>query len=392
MKLNEVYLLMNNLIRGNINIDIDRKIMALNEGYKYLAIRFHELGSPLQELIVEPTNISNLADVNYVNLPDNYFSLLKLYRKVDTNSYEPLYKDQIIPYERLIDISGPMFLDTTNTGIVTMAAVKEPKIFFDVHFEDVGTDNIKISYDSLPEELTTYDEVPITSVSGTFVAGDTVEVVSDIINPTESLATATILEVFIPDIDDDTSFIVNASLVTFLNGTYNNIGELNGERLYSDGSNFLYYNTDFGFNKWAFGLTTSDVLFYSDYITGSYQPQLPGGSGTLTVTINSITLPYIKIQNRSGLFTQTLYAVVGDLTTPTYTAVGLISGATESNPQVLKISAKYKMLLANAGALMYLYMEDDIEAEAKQKTLDDMINQFINMNISKENIKVRFYG
>jgi len=162
-------------IQSPLNSDYDRKINAINLATRYFLSRAIEILPEEHlpgDLLVPPTNLSNLASVNYVVLPTNFFKLMKVWRLQGT-LYYPLDGRSLIPYDQLLVLTSNNFFDTTNTGDILYAAVKEPNLYFDKHFSAVGTANIKISYFKVPTEITGYDTLAFTSDTGLAV-GDTI--------------------------------------------------------------------------------------------------------------------------------------------------------------------------------------------------------------------------
>jgi hypothetical protein len=58
-------------------------------------------------------------------------------------------------------------------------------------------------------------------------------------------------------------------------------------------------------------------------------------------------------------------------------------------PQVLEVDENYKMLVATSAALIYLYMDDDKEAESKNATLESLMD---NMNVMDSNNESFYIG
>lgn len=280
----DVWELMNEIIRANATVgasaEINKKMLAINQGYKYLAQRMIQKGKALQELQAAPSNLVTTISTNKVDLPSDFSRLVSLWQASSSggSSYFQLGENQILSYAVLLENTGERFFQSTDIGLAQYAAVKEPYIYFDRYFDASGTTDVKIQYDANPATLVAYDRINLTSIVGTFVVGE-------IVTGSSTSETATV---------------------------------------------------------YAVGATYIDVYTY----------------------------------NRSGSFAGT-----ETITGGTSSATGSYASMTEK-PQALEVSDKYDMLVANAGALTYLYMNDEIELDAKNETLDGLINmvQVINKN------------
>lgn len=281
MILQDVWQLMNEILRGDFNTEVDKKMLALNQGYLYLAKLMIENGTYLQELVSAPVSIATTDGVNQLDLPEDYLALMFLWYK-SGSTYVPVMDEMLVDYAYLLKQAYNNFLDTTAKGTPNLFAINEPNIFTDIRWSDTDAHGVKIMYHKKPTELIAYDEIKVVSTTG-FTVGEVV------------LQTTT-----------------NAS------GTINTINATNKK---------------------------------------------------ITVLTNS----------RSGVFYNS-YNIVGQTSSTTSAQVGDMV----EKPQELEISDKLKLELATAGALQYLYMEDNPEAEIKSKTLQQLIRK--NNVISKSNI------
>lgn len=280
MILQDVWKLLNEILRADENTEIDKKMLALNQGYLYLAKLMIENGTYLQELVSAPTSIVTTIATNSIPLPDDYLANMFLWYLSGT-TYVPVMDSMIVDYPYLLRQAYSNFLDTTSKGIPTKFAFNYPKIITDLHWPETNADGVKIMYHKKPALLVAYDEVVVASVTG-FVVGEVV------------IQTTT-----------------NAS------GTIYGIDAINKK---------------------------------------------------------------LKIQTggRAGTFFDS-YNIVGQ-TSSTSSAQ---SGVMVEKPQVLEITDTLKLEVAIAGAIQYLFMEDNPEAEIKVKTLKELIKK--NNVMSKNN-------
>jgi hypothetical protein len=173
MILNDVYILMNYVLRGTTATNIDKKISAINEGYKYLQQRMIEKGKGIEELLSTPTNIATTISINYVSLPTDFISLKEMFYQSGTN-YIGFGLDASKTYRDLILQTGDRFFDTTDVGVPSMYSVKKPYIYFDHHFNASDTDYLKIIYHKRPATLVGYDRLTVTGASGVYTVGETI--------------------------------------------------------------------------------------------------------------------------------------------------------------------------------------------------------------------------
>lgn len=155
-------------IQSPINTDYDRKIRAINFGLRHFIQRMIELTIEEHlpgDLLVTPTNISNSDNVNYVSLPSDFMKLHKLWRK-QGSYYYALDGQSVIPFDQLLTYTNNNFFDTSYTGDILYAAIKEPRIYFDKFFDGSGTDKIKISYWKVPTEIIGYDSLGFINDTG----------------------------------------------------------------------------------------------------------------------------------------------------------------------------------------------------------------------------------
>jgi hypothetical protein len=76
MILQDVWQLMNEILRADFNTEIDKKMLALNQGYLYLAKLMIESGTYLPELVSAPTSIIVTEGVNKIDLPTDYLFII----------------------------------------------------------------------------------------------------------------------------------------------------------------------------------------------------------------------------------------------------------------------------------------------------------------------------
>jgi len=173
--LNDTYKLFNNIIRGKQeNEDIDRKVRALNEGSKHLLQRSLELGKKPLDLLKDPIDVVTTINTNVVSLPTDFVSLEDLWIKDGSGAYKPFPNQNIVNFKELKLRKFTDFFNTDDTGEPLLAAVRGKQLYFDRHFSANGTDDIRLDYFKLPDEIIATDKLNITSVVGTFVVGETV--------------------------------------------------------------------------------------------------------------------------------------------------------------------------------------------------------------------------
>ena len=165
-------------MQANVNTDITRKMNALNLAQRYLIERMIELTKIPDEFLIDPANIANTIDLNYVTLPERFLALHKLWRRSGTQ-YIPFEKEGIISYDHLLDRVGQNFFDSSINAAPLLAAIKEPNCYFDQHFNNTFTDDETITgatsgatatVDSVSGTTLTYS-----SLTGTFQAGETIQ-------------------------------------------------------------------------------------------------------------------------------------------------------------------------------------------------------------------------
>lgn len=275
MILNDVWILFNYLTRSTLTTNVDKKMAAINEGYKFLAQRMIQKGKPIPQLVSTPTTLTIAATDNKSTLPTDFLNIADVYVKAGTD-YQQLGEDTILEYNMFREQVGDDFLDSASTGIPAYCSINEPYIYWDTYSSAADTTWAKIIYNKVPATLVAYDRLTFATNTGTFVVGE---------------------------------------LVT--GGTTESTGYI-----YAKGSTYVDIYT-----------STRDGEFASgEVITGD-----GGATATLTVEMTE-------------------------------------------KPQTLEISDKYKMLLANAAALTWLYMNDEIELEAKNTTMDALIENMQTIN------------
>lgn len=173
LNLNTVYTLMNTLIRGTTSTNINKQLLAINEGYKYLNQRMIEKGRGIEELLSAPTNVATTVNVNYVSLPTDFVAIETMFYLSGTK-YIPFETLASKSYKDLIRQTNERFFDTTDTGIPTMYAIKRPYIYFDFHAPATSSAGIKLIYYKRPTTLVAYDRLVVSGASGDFTVGESI--------------------------------------------------------------------------------------------------------------------------------------------------------------------------------------------------------------------------
>ena len=171
--LNDVYTTMGDLIRGTKTTNITRKLLAINEGYKYLQQAMIEKGSGIEELISTPTDITTTININYVSLPTDFRSLIGLHYETGSE-YIPFEYGASRSYEELVRYVSQDFFNTSDTGTPSLYAINRPYIYFDKHAAATSTTGIKIIYHKRHAELVAYDRLTVSAASGDFTVGETI--------------------------------------------------------------------------------------------------------------------------------------------------------------------------------------------------------------------------
>jgi hypothetical protein len=284
MTLNEIWQLLNEVLRADSTKEIDKKMRAINEGYLHFAKRMLIVGNYIPELLSDIYNINTVAEQNHVALPSDFLGLHTIFYK-NGDVYTRVDNSQIKEFKYLLEQTDGNFVDTTDQGLPSIFAIKEPNLYFDKHYESVITSGIKLLYHKIPATLIAYDKITLESVTGTFQVGEIINQISD--------SGSTMAFGYVRDITTVGSNIEITMLTSTRRDTFYDGFEVQG----SESS--------------ANGIQTGDMV---------------------------------------------------------------------EKPQTLEIGSKYKPELVNACALKYLYFDDDIEAEAKNKTFESELLDIKDIN------------
>jgi hypothetical protein len=354
MILQDVWELMCEILRADYNTEIDKKMLALNQGYLYLAKLMIENGTYLQELVSDPTDIAITDGVNKISLPSDFLSLMFLWYLSGT-TYVPVIDSMLVDYSSLLKQSN-YFLDTTTTGVPSLFSINEPYIFTDIRWSETDADGVKVIYHKKPVELVAYDEIELDPIAITLTIGHIVEgglLVLDVetgyIGKTIRVFDANGVEYFDYN-DPEAPLIVNAS---------------NEVNIYSATIETFSGTTDPAF------VVGEIIIQNTTYASGTIY-SIDGTS--ITVLTNS----------RNGVFYDS-YDIVGQTSGVTTSQ----TGSMVEKSQELEINEKMKLELATAGALQYLYMEDNPEAEIKLKTLMNLVKKNNVISKSKKDYIIR---
>ena len=326
---------------GEFNSDIDRKMAAFNTAQAYLIKRMFQLGRTPDEFVKDPTNVANTIDTNYVALPSDYLTYKKLWWRSGT-SYMPIGENSIISYQDLLVRNDQNFFNTGNFGTPTLCAVKEPNLYFDTHFNNVFTEDETITgTDS--GATATIDEISdgtltLSSVVGTFQVGE-------VITGSVSGTTATIDTISLPDIT-----------VTNTGGT-----------------------TDI---KLSYYFLPSDVEAYDKItitgVSGTFQvgEQVTTITSSGTVKEVAATYLYIYTSGRTGAFTS------GETVTGTdSSATAATSGTLENRASDIDWTTKYKFLIVEAAALIWLHYKRSNSVPTRSAEIDQLIEMYTDINV-----------
>ena len=176
LTLNNVYNLFYRIIQSGLSTDLERKALAFNQGFDYYLKRIMELMDESEwpvEMLSDPTNISNDADVNYVSLPSDFLRIKRVWRN-DDDAFHLLSEQAYYSYDDLLKLMGYQFFDTTDTGDFTLYSVRGDKMYFDCHFANSGSDNLKIQYWKTHSDIVFYDKLEIDNIAGTFQAEENI--------------------------------------------------------------------------------------------------------------------------------------------------------------------------------------------------------------------------
>ena len=341
---------MNEVLRADTTKEINKKMLALNEGYLHLAKRLLIVGDYLPNLVSEPTGIDTVINQNYVPLPSDFLGLHTIYYD-NGDKYYRVPTSGVKEFDYLLEQTDGNFLDTTDIGTPSIFAVKEPNLYFDKHWDDSVTDGIKLIYHKIPETLVAYDKITLTrevfdlTIDSVFEGGTYV-----LIAPTGHAG-------------DRVTVLDSDGVEFFNNGVKPTVSVANSIIITNASSSvptFTAYET----------FTVGEIINQVDGAT----TMAYGYVLTATIVTGGTEITMLT-STRNGVFYDG-YNVVGSESG----ATGLQSGSMEEKPQVLEISEKYKTELVDSACMKYLYFDDDAEAIAKQETLESSLSDIKDIN------------
>ena len=212
MTLNEIWVLMNQILRSDVNKEIDRKMSAINEGFLYFAKTMLTMDSYLPELLSGITELASVEDSNKIALPSDYLGLMSMWYGDGTN-YTYLEDGSLVDLDYLIRQSNTQFI-STDSGIPYLFSISEPYIYSEKNWDAVYSDAIKLLYHKKPATLVAYDEISVVSVTG--------YVVNEIIIQDTSNAIAQVYEI---DTDNDILKVKTSSRQELFLDTYAVVGQ-----------------------------------------------------------------------------------------------------------------------------------------------------------------------
>lgn len=171
MTLQDVWNLLNEILRADPNREIDKKMRAINEGYLHFAKRMLNVGNYLPELLSSAYGIDTVLAQNYVELPSDFLGLHTIFFK-NNSSYNIADASQIKDFDYLVEQANSRFIDITDLGIPSIFSIKEPNLYFDKHWDEAITDGIKLLYHKMPASLLAYDTIELSGVTGAFQVGE----------------------------------------------------------------------------------------------------------------------------------------------------------------------------------------------------------------------------
>jgi hypothetical protein len=353
--------------QGNVSTDLSRKTNALNMGYDYMLKRMLELlgdDSGPKELLVTPTNISNTVNTNYIALPSDFVKLHKMWYRSGEN-FLPFGSGANIDYDDLINRVGESFFDTDVTGTPTMFALKDPYIYFDTYFDNQFEEGETVTGDlggtaTVVSDDDTYLTVTgCTCMGGEFVTGDTSGAYAEV--PTgPPIPTAT----FLP--------------ITRIGGTK----EIKLQ-YWQTPDDIVLYDRLF-FDTLTAGVSSGD---YTNYI-------LEGGTSNASARIKYLAVTgtnrgyfdlYTEGKDSTFAYGETV-TILGAAKTAVveYDITRQGSIFYEDKVQSLEVSNKYKMLLAQCAALMWLHLKGSNEVQARSVLVDNLIYNMGGININRK--------
>jgi len=140
-------------------------------------------------------------------------------------------------------------------------------------------------------------------------------------------------------------------------------------------------NVKLSYYQYPTEITAYDQLSISFTATAfSDGETITGGTSGATATVVTSTTSLVDVESTSlnGSF-QALEKVTGG-TSGVEAIVTRIPPPYTEKVQVLELGEKYKLAIATAGAMMYLYMTGSVEASEKDNTLDNLIKQLAATN------------
>jgi len=205
---NDIYVLMNDILRAVESTDIDKKTRAFNEGAKQLVNRMI-IRKKSPGVLLATTDLATVEGENKIAVPDDYAQFQSIWRKSGETYLQFLDGNQeLLNLEALQKQIGSMFFDTNNqSDTPTRIAYDDGYIYTDNHFATTDTDLLKLMYFKYMSEIEAQDSFVIGTLSGDFTVGE-------IITGTDTDSTAVVVS------NTATELIVESSSVvgTFFSG------------------------------------------------------------------------------------------------------------------------------------------------------------------------------
>jgi hypothetical protein len=349
LTLNDLWTDYNLLLQSSLSTDITRKMSALNIGQRYLVERMYVIGKMIDEFRSDPTNMANTINKNYVDCPTDFINLISAWYRTGTQ-FQPFGMQAFISYSNLLRRTGVRFFDTTVNSTPQNIAVKEPRIYFDQHFNNTFTSNETITgatsgatgtVDSVSGTTLTY-----TAVSGSFQDGEVIEgSISGTLATISSIAATTMT-------------------IAITGGTK----EIKIE-----------------YNK-----RPADMVYYDQLnltgILGTFQvgENIEASLSNSTATILTVESTYLTINNRDGSFDGS----AGNpdvITGATSGATGTVSSLSQL-PQSLVWTEKYKTVLLEAATLIWLHLKSSNGVAPRSDIVDGLIEQLSTINRNNESL------
>jgi hypothetical protein len=344
--LNDIWPIFTTMIQASGSTDATKKILAINYAQQYLIDRAYLLGKPIDDFVSDPTNLSNLISTNYMDCPSDFKTLMYAWYRSGT-TFLPFGKTGFISYADLISRAGEQFFNTDVTGTPRNIAVKEPKLYFDVHFENTFTTDETITgatsgatgtVDSVSGTTLTY-----TSVSGSFSNGEVIEGATSGTQATISAVASTTMTIAITG------------------GTKEiKIGYLKRP------DDTVYYDK----------LNLSSIV--GTFTVGETIRATVSNS---TAVVRTVESDHLTITSRVGTFNGASETILGATSAATADADSLTY-----LPDTLSWTEKYKYLLAEASALIYLHLKASNGVAPQSEVVDSLIEQFSIVNKGFSNL------